>query len=116
MNERDSKGKFKKGLTPWNKGLKGFRPSPETSFKEGQFNGDDHPSWKGGVQVIAKDCIYSYTGVNQRVRRPRQVWESINGPIPKGYVIIHLDGNRYNDDINNLDCISRADNLKRNRK
>lgn len=37
-------------------------------------------------------------------------------PIPKGWVIYHLDGNKDNDDVDNLEAISRAELMQRNRK
>ena len=42
-----NKGTFKKGNNPWNKGLKGIHLSPASEFKEGQFDKEKHPSWKG---------------------------------------------------------------------
>lgn len=111
---RDNKGKFSKNHVPWNKDLKGIRLSPGTEFKKGQFIGDNHPSWKGGVQKVINDCTHLYVGANKRVRRPRQVYIDHYGEIPKGYVIVHLDGDRNNDSIFNLEAISRAENLRRN--
>lgn len=114
---RDNKGNFKKGNIPWNKGKKGFNPSPETQFKSGDnHTGENHVSWKGGVQIIKNDCAYLWTGTNKRVRRPRKIYEENFGTIPEGYVIIHIDGDRYNDDPSNLKAISRSENLKRNQK
>jgi hypothetical protein len=103
-----NKGSFKKGHTPWNIGLKGFRPSPDTEFKPGENTGEKHPSWKGGEQKFTNDCVYLHTGTNERVRRPRKVYEDINGKIPNGYILYHIDGDRYNDDIENLIAIPRA--------
>ena len=115
--ERNDKGQFKKGIIPWNKGKTGFNPSPETQFKSGDHHsGKNHLSWKGGVQVNKNDCTYIWTGTNKRVRRPRLIYEKNIGPIPEGYVIIHIDGDRYNDDPSNLMAISRLDNLKINIK
>lgn len=111
---RDNKGRFIKGSNPWNKNVKGIHLHKETEFKVDQYVGDNHPSWKGGEQKPKGDCVYSYTGKNTRVRRPRKIWEEHHGPIPDNHVIIHKDGDKHNDDIENLDCISRADNLKRN--
>lgn len=112
---RNKLGQFIKGVIPWNKGKKDFRPSPNTEFKAGEHHtGENHPSWKGGEQLNTKDCIHVWDGTNKRVRRPRKVYEEHHGPIPKGYVVIHLDGNKHNDDPANLKAISRAENLKRN--
>lgn len=101
-------GTFKKGHLPWNLGLKGIHLNPETEFKKGQFIGEQHPSWKGGEQVNKNDCVYLHTGANERVRRPRKVYEDSNGKIPKGWILYHLDGDRYNDDLDNLIAIPRA--------
>lgn len=107
------KTSFKKGFIPWNKNLKGIHLSPKTEF-DGSFNGDKHPSWKGGIQKPKGDCIYVWSGINKRKRRPRVIYEEHFGKIPKGYVIYHKDKNKLNDDISNLIAISRAELVKLN--
>jgi hypothetical protein len=116
MNMRNEKGQFVKGMITWNKGMKGFRPSPETEFKEGELVGEIHPSWKGGVQTPQNDCAYLWDGSNKRKRRPKAVWEQHHGTLPEKMVIIHIDGDRYNDDISNLKAITRAELLKLNQQ
>ena len=37
----------------------------------------------------------------------RYVWECYKGEIPKGYEIHHIDGNKANNDINNLQCVPK---------
>jgi len=126
-NMKDKQGKFKKGHrpspdtefkkgdTPWNKGKKGYRPSPDTEFKSGdQHEGENHPSWKGGVQTPKNDCVHVYSGNGKRKRRPRVIYEMEVGEIPKGFIIIHKDGDSTNDLPSNLEAISRAELLKRN--
>ncbi len=108
MKQTINKGGFKKGHTPWNAGLKGIRLSPATEFKEGEKTGDKHPSWKGGKQNFTKDCVYLYAGANKRVRRPKKVYEDAYGEIPKGWILYHLDADRYNDSVDNLIAIPRA--------
>jgi hypothetical protein len=115
MDMRNEKGQFVKGLSAWNKGMKGFRVSPQTEFKVGELIGESHPSWKGGVQMNKKDCAYLWDGANKRKRRPRAIWEQHNGQLPEGYVVIHLDRDKYNDDIANLKAISRKELLELNR-
>jgi len=113
---RNEKGQFVKGMVTWNKGMKGYRPSPETEFKVGQLVGEIHPSWKGGVQITKNDCAYLWDGANKRKRRPKAVWEQYHGTLPEGMVIIHLDSDKYNDDISNLKAITRAELLKLNQQ
>lgn len=114
--ERKSNGQFRKGNIPWNKGMKGIHLSKESEFKVNENVGSDHPSWNGGVHYNKKDCIYLWDGSKRRIRRPRKIYEENFGPIPEGHVVIHIDGNRYNDEPSNLRAISRSENLKRNRR
>lgn len=115
--ERSKRGTFKKGHTPWNIGKKRVNGKSDTVFTKGDHHtGETHFSWRGGVQVMKSDCTYLWDGTSKRARRPRVAFEESFGAIPKGHVIVHMDGNRYNDDPNNLEAISRAENLKRNNK
>jgi hypothetical protein len=116
MDMRNSRGQFVKGGITWNKGIKGLRYSPETEFKVGELVGEIHPSWKGGVQTPKNDCAYLWDGANKRKRRPKAVWEQYHGTLPEGMVIIHLDSDKYNDDISNLKAITRAELLKINQQ
>ena len=110
-----NKGSFKKGHSTWNKDLKGIHLSPETEFKKGENFGKDHPSWKGGVQNNKVDCAYLHDGINKRVRRPRKVYEDNFGPIPEGHIIFHKDWDKDNDEPWNLEAITRAELVKRNK-
>ena len=123
--KRDLTGKFKKGnhsgflFTPENrKGnqcAKGNKPN-KTTFQKGNMEMEKHPCWKGGVQVSKRDGVILNIGNHKRIRRARYVFELEYGEIPKGFVVIHKDGNRDNDNIENLEAISRKENLIRNRK
>lgn len=102
-----NKGCFKKGNTPWNAGLKGIHLNPDTEFKKGEMVGKDHYSWRGGEQLNKKDCVYISVGANQRVRRPRKIYEETNGLIPEGWILYHLDKDMHNDGLDNLIAIPR---------
>lgn len=105
---------FKKGDKTWNKDLKGLHLSPESEWKKGDTAGEKSPSWKGGIQHIKNDCVHIRTGVNQRERRPKLVYEKHFGKIKTGMIIYHKDGNKDNDEPTNLELISRKELLKRN--
>jgi len=49
---------------------------------------------------------------NTWVLLARHTWESINGPIQKGMGIHHKDGNKLNDNIENLELVSKAKHLE----
>lgn len=46
----------------------------------------------------------------------RQVWKDVNGDIPKGHHIHHIDGNTKNNDITNLQCLSSFYHLSQTAK
>lgn len=107
--------RFPKGNIPWNKGLKGIHLSPESQFTP-EDRGARHCCWKGGIQRNANDCIYVQNPdkAYDRRRRPVVVYEQTYGPVPPGFVVVHKDGDRYNDNPENLEAISRAENMRRN--
>lgn len=109
-----NKGCFKKGHVPWNKGVKGLHLNSLTEFKKGQFVMDKHPSWKGGMHKMKHDCVYILVESNKKIRRPKKVYEDVHGLIPNNWVIYHLDGDRHNDEIDNLIAIPRSVLLKLN--
>lgn len=102
---------FRKGHTPWNKYtnyIAGGR-SAETRFKKSGLP----PTWRpvGSVRI---NC-YGFTEIkvaepNTWKLKHRLIWEAEHGPIPKGCIITFKDGNRQNFDIDNLACITQAQN------
>lgn len=46
-----------------------------------------------------------------RIRLHRYVWETERGTIPKGYHVHHIDGDKDNNDIDNLQLMAAADHL-----
>ncbi len=106
--------RFVKGHKTWNKGMKGIHLSPASEFKSVPM--EQHASWRGGVHKMKNDCTYVMIKSGVRKRRPRMIYEEHYGDIPKGFVIYHIDGDKDNDSVENLEAISRAELVKRNSK
>ena len=51
-----------------------------------------------------------HNGIKKYYRVHRLVYKAFVGEIPEGMVIDHIDGNRNNNNINNLRCVSRSEN------
>ena len=52
-------------------------------------------------------------GVKRMVRRARLVVEAFNGKIPKGYTVDHLNGNKADDRLINLEVCTLRQNIAR---
>ena len=116
-------GQFKKGHVPANKGT--HPPTVgrmgETQFKKGGLPHNTKPigyerlSRDGYIEVkIAMRPSDTKTGKNF-VAKHRLVWESAYGPVPKGYNVTFLDGDKTNCDIKNLALITKAEHLQMTR-
>lgn len=53
-----------------------------------------------------------YLNSTLRKRMHRYVWEYYNGDIPKGFQIHHIDHDKSNNDISNLEMITRTKHMK----
>lgn len=114
---------FKKGIIPANKGKKmPYNPnSARTQFKKGII---PHNTFAVGSQVLDPEG-YLKRKVADRKDIPsrknwqyvhRILWEQHNGKIPEKHIIIFRNGDRSDIRIENLECISMAENAKRNRE
>lgn len=103
-------GYFKKGSTPWNKGLKGYMGANKTSFKKGTIPPNQVPI---GTESITKGgYIKVKVGEpNKWKLKQRYIYEQHYGEIPKSHNVIFADKNIRNFDINNLVLVSKAEML-----
>lgn len=113
--------RFAPGNAAWNKGMKGLDLAGEagkkTQFKPGQMPHNWHPI---GYERITDDGILQRkvtdTGISRKDFVPVHVllWVEHNGPLPAKSIVIFKDKNRKNIVIENLECITRAENMRRN--
>lgn len=112
------KHRFKKGHQSWNKGKSycaGGR-SKETRFKKGR---KPHNTRQDGAISIRSDKSgrkYKYVRISEAKWQllQRVIWERENGKIEKGMIVAFKDGDTMNCNIENLELISRKENMKRN--
>jgi hypothetical protein len=88
-------------------------PKNATTFGVIDTRMEKHKQWKGGIYK-SRDCTMITYETKKRMPYARYKWMQVYGEIPKKHVIIHIDGDKFNDELGNLDCISMAENLKRN--
>lgn len=112
--------RFKPGQKPWNAGLKGWKAggrSAETQFKKGSKPPISYPI---GRERLTHDGYLqrkvSDTGCTRRdyVNVHWLLWIQHHGPIPPGMLIVFKDRNPRNIVIENLECISLSENMRRN--
>lgn len=120
---------FKKGQTPWNKGTgwsAGGR-SIETRFKKGEMSGAAQRNYVpiGSFRITRDGTLEQKTTDNPDLYPARRwrpvahlVWERERGPIPGDHVVRFMPGMHTNKleeiTIDRLECISRAENMRRN--
>ena len=117
MIEAGVKTRFKKGNKSWNKDTKGLTGANRTSFKQ---NNRPH-NWKPiGSERETKDGYIEVKYKDERKAKSnyelkqRLIWIEHNGPIEKGYVVVFKDGDTRNFDIENLELLSKGENMLRN--
>ena len=106
-------GRLEKGHTTWNKGMKGYRPSPGTMWKKGNI---PHTSAPVGHEYITKDGYIEckFEGERQMKLKHKYLWEKDNGPIPSGHALIFKNGIKTDCRLDNLMLVSRAELLAMN--
>ena len=113
--------RIKPGSVPWNKGRKGITQGGiATQFKKGNTPSTTLPigteRWK-----LTRGNRQHQPYLVRKVAEPNVwkpvhylVWEAANGPVPDGCVLRFKDKDHRNITTDNLECLTRAENSRRN--
>jgi len=80
------------------------------------FNGTAYRRYPNAKHGTARDYFTSHISDWKKKNRTslhRDIWVYHNGEIPEGFQIHHTDGNPLNNDISNLECLSKDAHLSR---
>jgi len=115
-----TQSQFTKGHATFNKGKKmkdyvsheAMARISKTQFKKGQI---PHNTKYDGFERISKDGYIEIRVSRGKYQlKHRVVWESVNGAIPKNMILVFKDGNKKNIVLENLELITRQQNMDRN--
>lgn len=140
MTDRDSNGRFVKGSTigtdkrfkkgniPWNKGTTGLTSANKTSFSREKIE-EKYKDIEGTPKYYERDGyittiservpVKSHNGKiymhRRRIPYARYVLSQAGIDVPKGCIVYHKDGDNTNNELENLEVITRAELIRRNR-
>lgn len=123
----ENKGRFVKGHKTWNKGRFGYMGANCTSFTKADLEarrviGKPRKDRDGMVccseeKVPVKSRNGKIYMHQRRVSYSKWLMEQKLGrKLASNEVVYHIDGDKYNTELNNLEVITRAELLKRNSK
>ena len=105
---------FPKGHEPWNKGMKGLQiGGQETQFKKGSVPPNHR---EVGSERIDEDG-YTYIKIAEHTRwvlKHRHIYEQHHGKLEPHMIVTFRDKNISNFEIENLEAITKVENMQRN--
>lgn len=125
IEQRKLDSQIKKGNIPKNKGRKQVDyMSPEmiartarTRFKKGQIPHNTLQDWQESIVKDKRGIPYikiKVPGERRLIFKHVWLWRESNGKIPKGSIIVFKDKNTMNCVLENLERITKAENMLRN--
>lgn len=129
IEQRKIDSRIKPGNVPMNKGKRqvdymtkdAIKRTAATRFKKGHLpvnsigftDGDisircDHENRDGNIYFYIRVSLGKWYPLHQ------YLWEQVNGKQPKGMCLWFIDGDSLNCELDNLELVTRAENMKRN--
>lgn len=110
------RSQYPKGHIPANKGQKMpehvYEKCKATMFKKGQNPHNIRP--EGHERINVEGYVEIRIRKSKYVLKHRWLWEQKNGKIPEGMIVVFKDRNPKNITIQNLELISKKENMLRN--
>jgi HNH endonuclease len=107
--------RFVRGMTPWNKGLRGIHLSPGSEYRKGRRS----EKWLPVGTVTMRRHKYDKPRMWLKVAEPNVwklravvVWERKHGRLPRGHIVHHKDHDTLNDSPRNLEALTRAEHVR----
>ena len=125
-HENSRKAHFSKGHAPANKGKRqeefmsaeAIERTKQTRFKKGQAPHNAYSSEHGVVSVRKDKSGRSYQWVKLAHGNWKMlhvvIWESENGPVPKGHMVVFKNKDSMDARLSNLELVDRAEHMRRN--
>lgn len=124
MIHHGAKHRYKKGSIPFNKGRKAstyldkksIEKIAQTTFKKGNL---PHNTKHDGAITLRNDksgVRYLYIRISKAKWIPyhQKLWMDANGPVPRNMIVVFKDRDPMNCKLENLEMISRRENMQRN--
>lgn len=99
--------------TPWIKNLirheqSGLLVDPKAGVVYGKLGGP-----VGGICADGYVRLGARRGKSPHLYAHRLIWETVNGPIPDGREIDHLNGIKSDNRVRNLEAVTKSENVRR---
>ena len=120
LEQKSINSRFPKGHAPLNKGVRMSEETREkvskTFFQKGHLPHNTRNDGDISFRQDKRGVVIPHCRIEMGVWIPlkNKIWIDHHGEIPKGYLIVLKDGDNLNTAIENLECISKAENMKRN--
>lgn len=69
--------------------------------------------WFNGKKFTLRNNGYYGRTTGDRGMMHRYVWQHYNGEIPEQHDVHHIDGDKTNNDISNLECLPKSEHTRR---